>query len=82
MGIGAIGQLGVINYRWLVTDQIHIKIFAYGDGRRDQEYSQINGLRTLKGTIRPDYIGLRVQITIANCLGHQRRLCMFKKVGF
>jgi hypothetical protein len=58
----------VINYRWLVTDYIHIKIFAYGDGRKDQEYSQINGLCTLKGTVRPDYIGLRVQRTIANVL--------------
>ncbi len=58
-GGGALGQLGVINYRWLVTDYIQLKIFACGDGRK------VSGLCTLKGTVRPDYIGLRVQISTA-----------------
>ncbi len=39
-----------------------------GTGGRDQEYSQINGLRTLKGNIRPDYIDLRVLRTIATAV--------------
>ncbi len=48
-----------------------------GKGGRDQEYSQINGLRTLKGTVRPDYNDLRVLRTMATAV-----VSVLKKLDF
>ncbi len=69
----------MINYRLLVTDySIYILRYLHvGTGGRDQKYSQINGLRTLKGSVRPDYIDLRVLRTIATA-----GVSVFKKLDF